>query len=168
MKYTFFCVSNRCKVTLMTPVLIAWRSSCSWHLSSLCSHLLSSEYVERHFKQNGRPSQSVVRPFAWGGGVRILGSISMRWPERPYNLQIFGSRSRDFYAAAVASKSQNTFKVLFVRWNLSPELLYSSVPMSHLYFNAMQGHFIQDILEADLFMWLFFYEVQTLWLHPHV
>ena len=32
-------------------------------LSSICSHLLSSEYVERHFNQDGRPSESVVRLF---------------------------------------------------------------------------------------------------------
>ena len=37
-----------------------------------CSHLLSSEYVERHFNQDGRPSQSVVR-LCVGCGYILMG-----------------------------------------------------------------------------------------------
>lgn len=53
----------------MLTAKIQLKYSC--YLSSFCSHLLSSEYVERHLNQDGRPSQSVVRMFAWSGDDRF-------------------------------------------------------------------------------------------------
>lgn len=48
---------------LRTEVVLLY----SWCPLSLPSHLLSSEYLERHFNQDGEPSQSVVRLAALGG-----------------------------------------------------------------------------------------------------